>query len=61
MQIGKDTYEDLTPELFEKLLDALRQGKPVTPGSQIGRARRRCPAGGATTLKEVIDKVAEKV
>jgi NADH-quinone oxidoreductase subunit E len=60
VQIGKDTFEDLDPELFEKLLYALRQGKPVTPGSQTGR-KASCPAGGATTLKDVIDKVAEKV
>jgi len=60
VQIGKDTYEDLDPELFEKLLYALRQGKPVKPGSQTGR-KASCPAGGATTLKEIIDKVAEKV
>jgi NADH-quinone oxidoreductase subunit E len=60
VQIGKDTFEDLNPELFEKLLYTLRQGKPVTPGSQTGR-KASCPAGGATTLKEVIDKVAEKV
>ena len=60
VQIGKDTFEDLDPELFEKLLYALRQGKPVKPGSQTGR-KGSCPAGGATTLKEIIDKVAEKV
>jgi len=60
VQIGKDTFEDLDPELFEKLLYALRQGKPVKPGSQTGR-KASCPATGATTLKDVIDKVAEKV
>jgi NADH-quinone oxidoreductase subunit E len=49
VQIGKDTYEDLTPELFDKLLHDLRAGKPVKPGSQIGR-RASCPAGGPTTL-----------
>ena len=60
VQIGKDVFEDLDPELFEKLLYALRQGKPVKPGSQIGR-KASCPAGGATTLKDVIDKIAERV
>jgi NADH-quinone oxidoreductase subunit E len=60
VQIGKDVFEDLDPELFEKLLYALKSGKPVKPGSQIGR-KASCPAGGATTLKDVIDKVAEKV
>jgi NADH-quinone oxidoreductase subunit E len=60
VQIGKVVFEDLDPELFEKLLYALRQGKPVKPGSQTGR-KASCPAGGATSLKDVIDKVAEKV
>jgi NADH-quinone oxidoreductase subunit E len=60
VQIGKDTYEDLDPELFEKLLYALRQGKPVKPGSQTGR-KASCPEGGATSLKDIVDKVAEKV
>ena len=60
VQIGRDVFEDLDPELFEKLLYTLRQGKPVKPGSQIGR-KASCPSGGATTLKDVIDKVAEKV
>lgn len=60
VQIGKDVFEDLDPELFEKLLYALKQGKPVKPGSQTGR-KASCPAGGATTLMDVIDKVAEKV
>ncbi|MCK9912133.1 NAD(P)H-dependent oxidoreductase subunit E, partial [Microbacteriaceae bacterium K1510] len=43
VQIGKDTYEDLDPELLNKLLNDLRAGKPVKPGSQIGR-RASCPA-----------------
>ena len=37
VQIGKDTYEDLTPELFEKVLDGFAKGQPPKPGSQIGR------------------------
>ena len=51
VQIFKDTYEDLTPELFEKVLDGFAAGKPPKPGSQIGR-QASCPAGGPTTLKE---------
>jgi NADH-quinone oxidoreductase subunit E len=35
--IWKDTYEDLTPETFEKVLDGFAKGTPVKPGSQIGR------------------------
>jgi NADH-quinone oxidoreductase subunit E len=49
VQIGKDTYEDLTPELFEKVLDGFAKGQPPKPGSQIGR-QASCPAGGPTTL-----------
>lgn len=51
VQIGSDTYEDLTPELLEKLLDGFAKGKPPTPGSQIGR-RVSCPEGGQTTLTD---------
>ena len=51
VQIFKDTYEDLTAELFEKALDRFASGDPPTPGSQIGR-QASCPAGGATTLKD---------
>ena len=35
--IGKDTYEDLTPESFEKVLDDFAAGKPPKPGPQIDR------------------------
>jgi NADH-quinone oxidoreductase subunit E len=52
VQIGKDTYEDLTPDLFEKVLDGFINGMPVEPGSQIGR-QASCPVGGATTLKDL--------
>ena len=51
VQIGKDTYEDLTPQLFEKVLDGFASGKPPKPGSQIGR-QASCPVGGPTTLKD---------
>jgi NADH-quinone oxidoreductase subunit E len=49
VQIGADTYEDLDPELFERLLFGLREGKPPQPGSQTGR-QASAPAGGPTTL-----------
>lgn len=49
VQIWKDTYEDLTPELFEKLLEGFAKGNPPKPGSQIGRTAS-CPEGGPTTL-----------
>jgi NADH-quinone oxidoreductase subunit E len=52
VQIWKDTYEDLTPDLFEKVLDGFASGTPPKAGSQIGR-QASCPAGGPTTLKDL--------
>jgi NADH-quinone oxidoreductase subunit E len=49
VQVGKDTYEDLTPELFERVLDGFAKGEPPKPGSQTGR-QASCPEGGPTTL-----------
>lgn len=49
VQINDDYYEDLTPENFEKLLDDLAAGRPVSVGSQTGR-RSSEPAGKLTTL-----------
>ncbi len=54
VQIGKDTYEDLTPELLESVLDGFAKGDPPEPGSQIGRTAS-CPKDGPTTLKHVED------
>jgi NADH-quinone oxidoreductase subunit E len=48
--IWNDTYEDLTPESFEKVLDGFAKGKPPTPGPQIDR-QFAAPVGGQTTLK----------
>jgi NADH-quinone oxidoreductase subunit E len=48
--IWKDTYEDLTAESFEKLLDAFAHGKTPKPGPQNGR-QFSAPLGGPTTLK----------
>jgi NADH-quinone oxidoreductase subunit E len=49
VQILKETYEDLTAELFAKVLDGFEHGTPPKPGSQTGR-RASCPASGPTTL-----------
>ena len=49
VQIGKDTYEDLTPDLFEAVLDGFGEGRIPKPGSQIGR-QASCPKSGPTTL-----------
>jgi NADH-quinone oxidoreductase subunit E len=48
--IWNDTYEDLTAESFEKVLDSFANGKPVKPGPQIDR-QLSAPVGGPTTLK----------
>ena len=53
VQIGKDTYEDLTPDLFDKVLDGFASGAPPKPGSQIGR-QASCPLRGPTTLKDFV-------
>lgn len=52
VQINDDYYEDLTAENFEKLLDDLAAGRPVTIGSQTGR-RSSEPFGGLTSLTEI--------
>jgi NADH-quinone oxidoreductase subunit E len=49
--IWDDTYEDLTPENFGKVLDGFASGKPVKPGPQIDR-QFSAPEGGATTLTD---------
>ncbi len=51
VQIGKDTYEDLTADSFNALLDGFAKGAPPKPGSQIGRTAS-CPEGGPTTLSD---------
>lgn len=51
VQIWKDTYEDLTPELLEKMLDGFASGNPPKPGSQIGRTAS-APIGGLTALTD---------
>ena len=50
--IWNDTYEDLTAESFEKVLDGFASCKPVKPGPQIDR-HLSAPVGGPTTLKTV--------
>jgi NADH-quinone oxidoreductase subunit E len=49
VQIFKDTYEDLTPASFEKLIDDFAAGRAVRPGPQIDR-QLSAPEGGPTTL-----------
>jgi NADH-quinone oxidoreductase subunit E len=49
-QINYDFYEDLTPESFDRILDALSAGRVPKPGPQIDR-QLSAPVGGPTTLK----------
>ena len=50
--IWNDTYEDLTAQSFEKVLDGFANGQPLKPGPQIDR-QFSAPVGGPTTLKSV--------
>jgi NADH-quinone oxidoreductase subunit E len=49
--IGSDTYEDLTAESFEKVLDGIAKGQPVKPGPQIDR-QSSAPVGGPKALTD---------
>jgi NADH-quinone oxidoreductase subunit E len=53
VMIGKDTFEDLTVERFEEIVDAFAAGNgaSITPGPQVGRVTSAAE-GGATTLTE---------
>ena len=51
IQVFKDTYEDLTPEKLEELIDDFAAGKHVRPGPQIER-HFSAPVGGGTTLTD---------
>jgi NADH-quinone oxidoreductase subunit E len=51
VQINDEYYEDLTPELMDKLIDTLAAGKKPEVGSQTGR-RGSCAQNGPTSLKE---------
>jgi len=47
--IWNDTYEDLTPERFEGILDDFAAGRAPKPGPQVDR-QFSAPVGGETTL-----------
>src|SRR5690606_24657050 len=51
VQIGKDYYEDLTPERLEWLLDEMAAGRVPVPGPQNGRYAAE-PLKGLTSLTE---------
>ncbi|MEH2508733.1 NADH-quinone oxidoreductase subunit E [Nitrobacteraceae bacterium AZCC 1564] len=50
VMIWKDTYEDLTPETLNKVLDGFASGNPPKPGPQIDR-QFAAPVGGPRVLK----------
>ena len=52
VQIGADTFEDLTSESFERILDDFADGRRPEPGPQTER-RFAAPAGEPTSLTEV--------
>lgn len=58
--IGHDTYEDLTPERLEEILDAFERGEgdSVPTGPQNGR-NHSAPVTGQTTLLEVPERKLE--
>jgi NADH-quinone oxidoreductase subunit E len=55
VQINDDNFEDLDYDRTAAILDALAEGKTPVPGSQTGR-RDSCPAGGPTSLREMVDE-----
>lgn len=62
VMIFKDTYEDLTSERLEEIIDAFEAGKgdSIAVGTQIDRIYS-APAGGLTSLKSEPGKVQQKV
>jgi len=51
VEIFKDTYEDLTAESFERILDEIAAGRMPRPGPQVDR-QFSAPVGGPTTLTD---------
>ena len=52
VQIFKDTYEDLTPEILERLIARIEAGEDITPGTQQPGRIRSAPADGPVTLTD---------
>lgn len=53
VQINDNYYEDLDPDLVEKVLNDLRAGKKIQVGSQTGRVAS-APDGELTSLKSFV-------
>jgi len=54
VQINDDNYEDLTPERLDAILDALAAGQQPKTGTQEPCRYTSEPAGGPTTLKDMV-------
>jgi NADH-quinone oxidoreductase subunit E len=61
VEIFSDTYEDLTAESFERILDEFAAGRKPQPGPQVDR-QFSAPVGGPTTLTDpaIYEKHARK-
>ncbi|MEO1701835.1 MAG: NADH-quinone oxidoreductase subunit NuoE [Pseudomonadota bacterium] len=61
VMIGRDTFEDLTPERLEEIINAFEAGKgdTITPGPQIDRIYS-APVGGPLTLLDDVVASAPK-
>ncbi|MEL1250169.1 NADH-quinone oxidoreductase subunit NuoE [Aurantiacibacter gilvus] len=55
VQINDDNYEDLTAERLDAVLDALAEGKTPKTGTQEPGRHTSEPAGGPTSLKEMVE------
>ncbi len=55
VQINDDNYEDLTAERLDKVLDTLAAGEQPKTGTQEPGRHTSEPAGGVTSLKEMVD------
>jgi NADH-quinone oxidoreductase subunit E len=56
VQINDDNYEDLTAERMDAILDALAAGEQPKTGTQEPGRHTSEPAGGPTTLKEMVEE-----
>lgn len=52
VQIFKDTYEDLTPEILEELIAKIEAGEEIQPGSQQKGRIGSAPLSGPVTLTD---------
>jgi NADH-quinone oxidoreductase subunit E len=58
LQVNDDFYEDMDGPATERLLEALRRGEAVSPGSMSGRIGS-APEGGPTTLNSLPQPAGE--